>query len=436
MNRVWLIEQAVSAVCFVPLLLLFVLATSAVLGHRVRERTAGLVTGIGLVATLVAAVVAFATYELTDCAPRVLSFGDWFAGGSTTFAVDLAIDGMSLGFVVLALALCNVVVAFSFRYLHREPGFRRYFLLLALFVLGIVLVSLGGSIEVLYVGWELLGLSSALLVGFFHERKQPVRNALHVFAVYRVGDAAMLSAAVLVHHVSGSGDLSRLFSPIPGEVVVVAPVEAFAISMLLLVAVAAKSALWPLSGWLPRAMEGPTPSSAVYYGALSIHAGCYLLLRAEPLIGQSMAARVVIGMLGLITAVYAVITRRVQTDIKSALSFAALTQVGLIVLEIALGLRVLAFLHIVGHACFRLLQFLSAPNILHELHGLQHGPAEPSRGSTSRFARTLYVLGLERGFADGLLDLAIVRPFRFVALYCDRIDRLLVGSRLDRSEDS
>jgi NAD(P)H-quinone oxidoreductase subunit 5 len=283
------------------------------------------------------------------------------------------------------------------------------------------------------VGWELLGLSSALLVGYFHERRAPVQNALRVFGVYRASDAAMLSAAVLLHHFSGSGELSHLFMRGAQTPVVLESAEAFTISVLIIIAVAGKSALWPFSGWLPRAMEGPTPSSAIYYGALSIHAGCYLLLRAEPLIGQSLAARGIVVFLGLTTALYAGITTRVQTDVKSALSFAALTQVGIIVIEIGLGLTTLALVHIAGHATFRLLQFLTAPNVLHDLHQLEQRvgastASEEPRALDRWLGKTLYLVALERGFADSLVELAIVRPFCRVAASLDRLDRWLTGS--------
>src|SRR5207244_13349236 len=142
--------------------------------------------------------------------------------------------------------------------------------------------------------------------------------------------------------------------------------QATIIAVLLIVAVAGKSALLPFSGWLPRAMEGPTPSSAVYYGSLSIHAGCFLLLRSAPLVEHAIVARVLAGILGAATAIYAGITTRVQSDVKSSLAYAALTQVGIIVVEISIGWYTIAFVHIAGHACFRLLQFLSAPNVLHD----------------------------------------------------------------------
>jgi NAD(P)H-quinone oxidoreductase subunit 5 len=372
----------------------------------------------------------------------VISYGLWFASsGEHGFAFEFRVDGLSLGFTMLSTAVCGVVSAFSQRYLHRDPGFTRYFTLFAGFVSGMVLVSLAGSIEVLFTGWELLGLSSALLVAYFHERRAPVTNALRVFAVYRLSDAAMLAAAVLLHHWAGTGSLALLFSDDPGATVGLDGPKATLIAILLIAAVAGKSALLPFSGWLPRAMEGPTPSSAVYYGSLSIHAGCFLLLRAEPLLAQSPMARALAAGAGVLTALYATITARVQTDVKSSLAYASLTQVGIIVLEIALGLTSLAFVHMVGHACFRLLQFLSAPNLLHDLHELEASRGDHPIGDERRAeagtkrARALYLLALSRGFVDELIDRWVVAPFAAIVTRCDRLDRWLCGFGDDAAHD-
>jgi NAD(P)H-quinone oxidoreductase subunit 5 len=417
------LAAAVAVMCLAPLLLLVALGLSSMFAPRLTERAAGALTRVALITALTAAIVAVVDHLAGGGAPALISYGSWLSFGGFTF--ELVADSRSLGFAALAIGICNVVAAFSFRYLHREPGFRRYFVQLAMFVLGITLVALAGSIEVLVAGWELLGLSSALLVGFFHERRAPVANALRVFAVYRVSDAAMLGAAVLLHHWAGNGSLSLLFS---GSAIALGASQSLAIALLLLVAVACKSALLPVSGWLPRAMEGPTPSSAVYYGALSIHAGCFLLLEAEPLLAQNQIARVLAILAGASTALYATVTARVQTDIKSALSYAALTQVGIIVVEIALGLTTIAFVHIAGHALFRLLQFLSAPNALHDIGTLgARAPTALERDRSS--SRALHLFALERGFADALIDRLVVDPFRWITGRLDRLDRLLSGGR-------
>src|SRR5207249_5856146 len=208
------------------------------------------------------------------------------------------------------------------------------------------------------------------------------------------------AAAVLLRHVAGTGSLSLLFGGVgSGSTASLTGSSATLIALLLIVAVAGKSALLPFSSWLPRAMEGPTPSSAVYYGSLSIHAGCFLLLRAAPLLEHAPAARLLAGGLGAATALFAGTTTRVQSDVKSSLAYASLTQVGIIIAEIAVGWYTLAFIHLAGHACFRLLQFLSAPNVLHDLHGLENAidDASPIGGHlklvrSDRARRQLYLI--------------------------------------------
>src|SRR5262249_42481680 len=146
---------------------------------------------------------------------------------------------------------------------------------------------------------------------------------------------------------------------------------------------------------------------------------CFLLLRAAPLLEQAQTAQIVVGILGAATAIFAGMTTRVQSDVKSSLAYASLTQVGIIVVEIAIGWYTIAFIHLAGHASFRLLQFLSAPNVLHDLHGLENAIGErPSqaRGYLERLApnhlrRLLYLITLERGFLDSIIDRVVVEPF-------------------------
>lgn len=421
-----------------PAALLALLGGASFLARPLRERWIAALAAGAMTLACAALSVALLTSAASGTG-RLLSYGAWSTSQEGGIALEFLVDRLSLGFAVLSTAIAGVVSAFSNRYLHREPGYHRYFVLLAMFVTGMLLVALAGNVQVLFVGWELVGLSSALLVAFFHERPAPVLNALRVFAVYRISDAAMLSAAVLLHNLAGTDSLSLLFSasrPVatPG----LTAAGATTIAVLLIVAVAGKSALLPFSGWLPRAMEGPTPSSAVYYGALSIHAGCFLLLRAAPLLEQAPAARLLAGGLGAATAAFAAMATRVQSDVKSSLAYASLTQVGLIVVEIAAGWYAVAFIHLAGHASFRLLQFLSAPNVLHDLHGIEAAIGErpsPGRGTVERLVsgrarRRLYLVALERGFLDSLLDRLVVSPFTRLARRLTRLDRWLCDAML------
>jgi NAD(P)H-quinone oxidoreductase subunit 5 len=338
-----------------------------------------------------------------------------------------------LPFALLAYLLSGTIAIFANRYLHREPGYDRFFVLYALFISGMTLTAFAGTIETLFVGWELVGLSSAFLVAFFHERQMPVRNGLRVWTVYRVSDAAFLVAALVLHHMTGKGDLNNLIDggPWPAGRALLSQHQAMIVGFLLLLAAAGKSALVPFSGWLPRAMEGPTPSSAVFYGAISVHLGAFLLLRIGPILEASLVLSSAVVLVGLITAVYASLAGRVQADIKTTLSFASLTQVGIIVVEIGLGFRYLALAHIIGHACLRTLQFLRAPTLLHDYHALENAIGE-RLAWRSGFWRTafpesvrvwLYRFALERGYLDALLADYVARPFLKIFQTCDALER-------------
>jgi len=417
-----------------PAVLFGLLGFASLVDRPLGERWTGRLAAAGMALSCASLCTALVVYVTTRTGTMLLSYGAWSASRPGGIALEFLLDGLSLAFAALSTAIAGIVAAFSSRYLHREPGYNRYFALFAMFVTGLLLVALAGNVEVLFVGWEFVGLSSALLVAFFHDRPAPVSSALRVFAIYRISDAAMLSAAVLLHHVAGSGSLSLLFG---GEgradAVALSSASATAIAVMLVVAVAGKSGLLPFSGWLPRAMEGPTPSSAVYYGSLSIHAGCFLLLRAAPLLEQSLAARLLAGTMGAATAIFATLATRVQSDVKSSLAYASLTQVGIIVLEIALGLYAVAFLHLVGHACFRLLQFLSAPNVLHDLHGIEGAIGRRLSPGAARWEtivpahvrRLVFLAALERGFLDEILDRAVVTPFFRCTTWMARVDRFL-----------
>ena len=419
-----------------PVLLLCVLGLPSLLGRRLSERATTTACQAATVAGLLASLAVLALMLLHGTRREAIELGQWVAIPHYHFAVKLVFDRLSVPFAILSFVLCGTISAFSARYMHREGGYNRFFVLYALFVVGMVLTALAGTIETLFAGWELVGLSSALLVAYFQERPAPVRNGLRVWAVYRVSDAALLLAAIAMHHLQGAGDLGGLLgaAPWPEGRAAVSGGPALAVGLLLVVAAAGKSALVPFSGWLPRAMEGPTPSSAVFYGALSVHLGAFLLLRAGPLLETSAALSGAVVALGLATAVYAYLAGSVQTDVKSTLAFASLVQVGLIVAEIGLGLRYVALVHLLGHACLRTLQFIRAPTLLHDYHLREKALGEhlprpgallPKAGATpaGRPRGWLYRFALERGYLDALLDECVVAPFVRFFRRCDARER-------------
>jgi NAD(P)H-quinone oxidoreductase subunit 5 len=418
-----------------PSALLAGLALPALVSRPLDERTVNRLIQLAVVTGLLASLSILGLMLVTGIRHVPLEVGHWVNLGPEHFhfKVKLVFDRLSVPFVILSYVLCGAISAFAHSYLHREHGFGRFFVCFALFLLGMVVASVAGTIELLYAGWELVGLSSALLVAFFHERQAPVRNGLRVWTVYRIADAAFLVAAVAMHHLTGEGDFDLLMGSgvWPEGRASITPNQALFIGVLLMIAAAGKSALVPFSGWLPRAMEGPTPSSAVFYGALSVHLGAFLLLRVSPILDLSPTLCAIVVVWGLITAVFGALASRVQADVKTALAFASLTQVGIIVAEIGFGLRYLALIHIIGHACLRTLQLVRAPTLLHDYHQLEnalgtHLPRRPNiwqRLLPDRIRRRVYRLALERGFLDTALNDFVVRPFVHFFRKCDALER-------------
>ena len=401
-----------------PTAITVLLGTLLMLGFRPNERFVCRVVLTGVVAGLIASVGIFLGMLISGVSEVVVPLGAWIhIPPGYHFEIELLFDRLSVPFCVMIFVLCGTIASFAQGYLHREPGFHRFFMLFSIFTLGMVTAALAGTVETLFAGWELVGLSSVLLIGFYNDRPAPVRNAFRVWVVYRFSDGALLLAAILTHRLVHSGNFHQLVGAgvWPNQVTGLSPFDAAIIGGLLLFAAAGKSALLPFCGWLPRAMEGPTPSSAVFYGALSVHLGAFLLLRVGSLFEQSdyLAAAAVI--LGLATAVYGHLVGRVQTDIKSVLSFASLTQVGIIVAEIGMGFRYVALLHLLGHACLRTLQFLRAPSLLLDYKSTENaiGGMLPyaAGGSATRWQMGLYRFALERGYLDAILNGSVAKPF-------------------------
>ena len=433
-----------------PISLVLALGITSLLSRPLCERTTGRLCQTAVVVGLLAVISVLAVMLAGGSRHVVLDLGNWVAvehpddpahhhpGFHLHF--KFVFDRLSVPFVLLTFVLCGTIGAFAVKYMHREPGYNRFFVLYALFLLGMVVTALAGTIETLFAGWELVGLSSALLVAFFHERPAPARNGLRVWAVYRVSDAALLLAAVALHHLTGEGDFAQLLGanpahPWPEGHAAVTPGQALGVGLLLLIAAAGKSALIPFSGWLPRAMEGPTPSSAVFYGALSVHLGAYLLLRVGPLLEASDVLAGAVVALGLATALFAYHTGSVQTDVKSALSFASLAQVGLIVAGAGAGAWVpflwyVALVHLLGHACLRTLQFVRAPSALQDIRALENavGGRLPAPGGPWHLAPGparlwLYRFALERGYLDAVLSDYVAGPVVRFFRWCDGLER-------------
>lgn len=378
-----------------------------------------------------------------------IQLGSFFEVSGYAFHWRLTGDHLSLPFAGFSSLLLGVIGAFSRRYLHREPGYLRFYMLLSLFGAGVALMVLGGSMELIFFGWEIIGLTSALLIAFFHDRRLPVAHGFRAFVTYRMCDIGLLSACVWLHHTTGGSSMELSGGAAPWATLDVprTAVGATVVGLLMLLGAMGKGAQIPFGGWLPKAMEGPTPSSAIFYGAISVSLGPYLLLRSAHILEASPIATIAVIVLGAATAAHGTFVGRAQSDIKSALAYASMTQIGLIFVEIGLGFRYLALAHIVGHAALRSLQILRSPSLLHDYQQLERamGGEVPRPGGhleryvPKRLQPWLYRHALERGYFDAILRDYVVAPFLHTIGRIEALDaawvRLISGEVTSVSTD-
>jgi len=329
---------------------------------------------------------------------RVL--GIWFASGNWQGTISFLLDQLSLSISTLTALIGWLVVRFSTNYLHREAGFHRFFIVLSLFLAGIQLVLLAGNVLLAFVGWEMCGVASFLLIGYAWQRPVATGNALFAFVTNRGGDAGFLLALGFAAAWLGSFEWPAL---IAGTQISVANMRLIALGFVL--AALAKSAQLPFTPWITRALEGPTPSSAIFYGAVMVHAGVYLLLRLEPLLLQVPDVMLGLIVVGTLTAFYAWLCGLVQTDVKSALVFATVFQVALMFVEIGLGWTTLATAHLCLHAAWRTWQFLLAPSWLLVTRGR---PAPPP--AWLRRNQLLYTAAQQHFWLDKVGHTLLVEP--------------------------
>jgi NADH-quinone oxidoreductase subunit L len=282
------------------------------------------------------------------------------------FYIDFYFDGITLTYLIIGALLTFIITVYSRYYLHREEGYQRFFNVILLFYLGYNIIIFSGNIETLFIGWEVLGLSSFLLIAFYRDRYLPVKNAVKVFSIYRIGDVGIIMAMWLSHHLWHENiSFFKLNNyELVHEHLAEHSILGFTIAFMFFISAAAKSAQFPFSSWLPRAMEGPTPSSAIFYGSLSVHIGAFLLMRTYPFWEQQTSFRVFVVVIGVITAVIATMSARVQSTVKSQIAYSSIAQIGLIFIEIAVGLQEVALVHVAGNAFLRTYQLLVSPSVV------------------------------------------------------------------------
>ncbi|MCX8486586.1 MAG: proton-conducting transporter membrane subunit, partial [Crocinitomicaceae bacterium] len=342
-----------------------------------------------------------------------------YQNGNYDFYLDFYFDKLTMVYLLLGSSLTFLITIYSRYYLHREEGYKRFFNTILFFFLGFIIIIFAGNLEPMFIGWEVLGISSFLLIAFYRERYLPVKNALKVFSVYRIGDVGIILAMWLSHHLWHE---NISFAKLHNAELVHAHIMqnslvGLAIAFMFYISAAAKSAQLPFSSWLPRAMEGPTPSSAIFYGSLSVHIGAFLMLRTIHFWENQIIFKVFLILSGLLTAIIATFISRVQSSIKSQIAYASIAQIGLIFMEIALGWEVFALVHITGNAFIRTYQLLISPSVVsykirEQFYHFKRKPATLEDSWPKRFEYAFYILNLKEWNLDNLMYTILWNPLK------------------------
>lgn len=336
-----------------------------------------------------------------------LSIGQWLTSDTLSIPVNFITTGFNVALTALFSVLLALTFRFSINYMHREAGFHHFFFILCQFASAMLLLVLSANAAGTFFGWEIAEVCSYLLIAYSYNRPAAAINATRVFVTNRIGDTGFILGIGLSYAWAGSINWNLLNSASAQ----LSKGQATGISLCFALAAFAKSAQLPFTPWLARAMEGPTPSTAVFYGAVMIHAGVYLVYLLQPVFEQAPFAMSVLAIVGGATALYSFIIGLTQTDVKSSLVYATSGQLGLMFLECGLGFWQLAGWHLCAHAVVRGYLFLTAPSLMHNVQGNPIKPVIPAIAGL----RWAYIASLQQFWLDQIIDWTLVRPVQRLA---------------------
>ena len=362
-------EALIPALVVLPMLGFLV---TAVVGRRLGKQ-AHWVPVIAIFAVWVAAMM-LVVNVLSGAAPLlpgsedshgyVVDWFTWIPADNFVVNVGFVVDALTASLLIVVTTIGLLVHVYSIGYMSHDPGYWRFFAYLNLFMFSMLLLVLAGNFLVVFVAWELVGLCSYLLIGFWYRKRSAALAAKKAFIVNRVGDVGFILGIMLIFVSLGTLDIREVIARI-GEL------DATTITLIALLVFAGamgKSAQFPLHVWLPDAMEGPTPVSALIHAATMVNAGVYLVARTNPIFAHAPSALVVVAAIGIFTAILAASIAMTQTDIKRVLAYSTLSQLGYMFAALGVGAWTAAIFHLMTHGFFKGLLFLGSGSVIHSVH--------------------------------------------------------------------
>ncbi|MDE0317087.1 MAG: NADH-quinone oxidoreductase subunit L [Candidatus Poribacteria bacterium] len=331
------------------------------------EKLSGTIGALAVLVSLICSIIAFVNVQGSEKPFNEVLYS-WIAGESFTFNIGFHVDALTTVMLLVITGVGFLIHVYSIGYMHGDAGYTRYFAYLNLFVFAMLILVLGNNYLMMFVGWEGVGLCSYLLIGFWYEKQSATDAGKKAFIVNRIGDFGFLLGMFTLFAVFNSLDFSTIFSgaEAKSDEIVFGVNGIMLATLLLFVGAVGKSAQLPLYVWLPDAMEGPTPVSALIHAATMVTAGVYMIARSAVLYNIAETG-VVVAWIGVLTALFAAIIALKQNDIKRILAYSTVSQLGYMFVGVGVGAYASGIFHLVTHAFFKGLMFLTAGSVMHAM---------------------------------------------------------------------
>jgi NADH-quinone oxidoreductase subunit L len=351
----------------VPLFPLLGFLINGFFGKKMSKGLSGIIASVSILTSFILSVLIFVELNGSENKSHIVNLFSWINSGSLIIPFELLVDPLSSLFLLIITGIGFLIHVYSVGYMHDDEGFSRFFTYLNLFIFFMLLLVLGNNYLIMFVGWEGVGLCSYLLIGFWFKNTAYNNAARKAFVMNRIGDLGFLLGIILVFVTFGSISYNEIFEKagtVPTSTIT-------CIALLLFVGAMGKSAQIPLYTWLPDAMAGPTPVSALIHAATMVTAGIYMIVRSNIFYSISEVASETVAIVGVITALFAATIGLFQNDIKKILAYSTVSQLGLMFLGLGVGAYSSSVFHVTTHAFFKALLFLGAGSVIHAMGGEQ-----------------------------------------------------------------
>lgn len=358
----------IKLVALIPLFPLLGFIINGFFGKKISKNASGWIASLAVLASFIVSLLIFIDLEEhKEMTSHIVPLFSWINSDTLKIPFEFLVDPLSSWFLLIITGIGFLIHIYSIGYMHDDEGFSRFFTYLNLFVFFMLLLVLGNNYLIMFVGWEGVGLCSYLLIGFWFKNTAYNNAAKKAFIMNRVGDLGFLLGIILIFVTFGSISFDQVFTIASSG----SEATVTAIALLLFIGAMGKSAQLPLYTWLPDAMAGPTPVSALIHAATMVTAGIYMIVRSNVFYSMSEDASHVVAVVGVATALFAATIGLFQNDIKKVLAYSTVSQLGLMFLGLGVGAYSSSVFHVTTHAFFKALLFLGAGSVIHAMGGEQ-----------------------------------------------------------------